>query len=126
MYVRSKTSRKCNSSLKNKDPLSQIDEIDQFLVAQCLVDELYKETKSIKLCFGMIKTVRWIYSRGRLDDLRMMKTAEQQILAAAKGVPFGVPPPTSLVSAAIRKIAHKCHLFHWLPYSPPLTQALSL
>ena len=97
------------------DPLKDIDTIDVSLVGKCLIDELYNNTKSVAECHGIFRTLRWIISSGRLQDISLLNEIQQQLRAAQKGIPDGVRPPTALVSAAVRKLYITCGLFQYHP-----------
>jgi hypothetical protein len=109
VYLQSQSVKK--ESLKGADALLNIDYIPESIVAKFDIKNFLAETERCPLCAGMKEAIKWIDPEKDRRNLKMATPAEQRKAAVAKGVPNGVRPPTSLVSAAIRKLSKRSGLF---------------
>ena len=108
--------------------LEKIDHVDPELVGGFKVEKLYEALKKTPLAFCNKRGVRMIlnYDSNNMHGVEIETPEEQRKKALKKGInPDVSKPPTSMVAAAIRKLASKSRLFEPIHQHSRFTQYVS-
>jgi len=109
MYADSVESSTLHKRRLPKDFKDRIDRIDEILVASLRVQKIFLDVKKSRQARCLHIPISWILGDGPHAKLNTEK--ERKAYQQKKGVTKGLRPPTSMVSAVIRKIAEDSKLF---------------